>query len=121
MTFTSDSTGNPKDILHAHNSLVMGLLSNAPSQRFDRKGVSIYQWSSFIFDVSMTEIYAPLIYGGRICIFSDDERFNNVKESMNRIAVNWAYFTLSFARLFAQYKLVSRQTLLMEGGGRHFR
>lgn len=63
----------------------------------------------------MTEIYAPLIYGGRVCIPSDEERLNNVEESMNRMAVNWAYFTPSFARLFAQYNLPSLQTLLMGG------
>ena len=34
---------------------------------------------------------------------------------MNRMAVNWAYFTPSFARLFAQYNLPSLQTLLMGG------
>ena len=115
VAFTSGSTGNPKGIVHTHNSLVTGILSNAPPQRLDREGVSTYQWSNFTFDVSMTEIYAPLIYGGRICIPSDEERLNNVEESMNRMAVNWAYFTPSFARLFAQYNLPSLQTLLMGG------
>ncbi|KAF2844368.1 acetyl-CoA synthetase-like protein [Plenodomus tracheiphilus IPT5] len=63
----------------------------------------------------MIEIYAPLIYGGRVCIPSDEERINNVEESMNRMAVNWAYFTPSFARLFTQYDLPSLQTLLLGG------
>jgi non-ribosomal peptide synthetase component F len=115
VAFTSGSTGAPKGIVHTHNSLVTGILSNAPLQRLDREGVSTFQWSSFTFDVSMTEIYAPLIYGGRICIPSDEERLNSVEESMNRMAVNWAYFTPSFARLFAQYHLPSLQTLLMGG------
>ncbi|KAI1866903.1 hypothetical protein JX265_007479 [Neoarthrinium moseri] len=115
VAFTSGSTGNPKGIVHTHNSLVTGIVSNATPQHLDREGVSTYQWSSFTFDVSMIEIYAPLIYGGRICIPSDEERLNNVEESMNRMAVNWAYFTPSFARLFAQYNLPSLQTLLMGG------
>lgn len=115
VAFTSGSTGNPKGIVHTHNSLVTGILSNAPPQCLDREGVSTYQWSSFTFDVSMTEIYAPLIYGGCICIPSDEERLNNVEESMNRMAVNWAYFTPSFARFFAQYNVPSLQTLLMGG------
>ncbi|KAK0729895.1 hypothetical protein B0H67DRAFT_651460 [Lasiosphaeris hirsuta] len=115
VAFTSGSTGTPKGIVHTHNSLVTGILSNAPRQHLDREGVSTYQWSSFTFDVSMTEIYAPLIYGGRICIPSDEERLNNVEESMNRMTVNWAYFTPSFARLFVQYHLPSLQTLLMGG------
>ncbi|KAH7115261.1 hypothetical protein B0J11DRAFT_618836 [Dendryphion nanum] len=115
VAFTSGSTGNPKGIVHTHNSLVTGILSNAPPQHLDREGVSTYQWSSFTFDVSMVEIYAPLIYGGRICIPSDEERLNNVEESMNRMAVNWAYFTPSFARLFVQYNLPSLQTLLLGG------
>ncbi|KZM25032.1 uncharacterized protein EKO05_0006126 [Ascochyta rabiei] len=115
VAFTSGSTGNPKGIVHTHNSLVTGIVSNARPQYLDREGVSTYQWSSFTFDVSMIEIYAPLIYGGRICIPSDEERINSVEESMNRMAVNWAYFTPSFARLFAQYNIPSLQTLLMGG------
>lgn len=63
----------------------------------------------------MTEIYAPLIYGGRICIPSDEGRLNRVEESMNRIEVNWAYFTPSFTRFFAPYIVPSLQTLLMGG------
>jgi non-ribosomal peptide synthetase component F len=115
VAFTSGSTGNPKGIVHTHNSLVTGIISNSRPQRLDREGVSTYQWSSFTFDVSMIEIYAPLIYGGRICIPSDEERINSVEESMNRMAVNWAYFTPSFARLFAQYNIPTLQTLLMGG------
>lgn len=115
VAFTSGSTGNPKGIVHTHNSLVTGITSNARPQHLDREGVSTFQWSSYTFDVSMIEIYAPLIYGGRVCIPSDEERINNVEESMNRMAVNWAYFTPSFARLFAQYKIPSLQTLLMGG------
>ncbi|ETS78885.1 hypothetical protein PFICI_08738 [Pestalotiopsis fici W106-1] len=115
VAFTSGSTGIPKGIVHTHNSLVTGILSNATPQRIDREGVSTFQWSNFTFDVSMVEIYAPLIFGGRICIPSDEERINNVEETMNRMAVNWAYFTPSFARLFAQYNIPSLQTLLLGG------
>lgn len=115
VAFTSGSTGTPKGIVHTHNSLVTGITSNATPQHLDREGVSTYQWSNFTFDVSMVEIYAPLIYGGRICIPSDEERINNVEESMNRMAANWAYFTPSFARLFSQYSIPSLQTLLLGG------
>lgn len=115
VAFTSGSTGSPKGIVHTHNSLVTGIVSNAHPQHLDREGVSTYQWSSFTFDVSMIEIYAPLIYGGRVCIPSDEERVNSVEESMNRMAVNWAYFTPSFARLFSQYNIPTLQTLLMGG------
>ncbi|EOA81482.1 uncharacterized protein SETTUDRAFT_99043 [Exserohilum turcica Et28A] len=115
VAFTSGSTGTPKGIVHTHNSLVTGILANASPQHLNQEGVSTYQWSSYTFDVSMIEIYAPLIFGGRICIPSDEERINNVEESMNRMAVNWAYFTPSFARLFAQYDIPSLKTLLMGG------
>ncbi|KAI0182334.1 hypothetical protein EV127DRAFT_492848 [Xylaria flabelliformis] len=115
VAFTSGSTGTPKGIVHTHNSLVTGILSNAPRQHLDKEGVSTFQWSSYTFDVSMVEIYAPLIYGGCICVPSNEERINNVEESMNRMAVNWAYFTPSFARLFAQFHIPSLQTLLLGG------
>ena len=68
VAFTSGSTRNPKGIMHTYNSLVTSILFNAPPQCLDREGVLTYQWSSFTFDISMTEIYVPLIYGGRISI-----------------------------------------------------
>lgn len=61
----------------------------------------------------MIEIYVSLIYSGCIYISSDEERLNNIKKNMNRMAVNWIYFTFSFARLFIQYNLSSLQILFI--------
>lgn len=55
----------------------------------------------------MSEIYTPLIYDGHLHIPSDEKYLNSVKESMNRMEVNWEYFTPSSARFFALYNVLS--------------
>ena len=34
----------------------------------------VFQFSSYMFDVGIAEAFLPLIYGGTICIPSEDDR-----------------------------------------------
>ena len=113
--FTSGTTGNPKAIVHSHISLCSGLLANAPFQGINRSSVRLFQWAAYTFDVSITEIFSPLIYGGVVCIPSEEERLNNVEECMMRMSVDWAYFTPTFARFFRRYNIPSLKQLILGG------
>ncbi|CAD6593808.1 MAG: hypothetical protein ASARMPREDX12_007679 [Alectoria sarmentosa] len=115
VAFTSGSTGNPKGFVHEHVSICTGMTSNACSQGLKTNSSRVFQWAAYTFDVSITEIYAPLIYGGCVCIPSEEERLNNVEECMRRMEVNWSYFTPSFARFFQRYSVPTLKTLIMGG------
>ncbi len=115
VAFTSGSTGNPKGFVHQHISMCTGMVSNAPSQGLNTHSSRVFQWAAYTFDVSITEIYAPLIYGGCVCIPSEEDRLNNVEECMRRMQVNWSYFTPSFARFFRRYSVPTLKTLIMGG------
>ncbi|WP_407838836.1 amino acid adenylation domain-containing protein [Streptomyces sp. DSM 116496] len=70
--FTSGSTGRPKGVQIAHFSLLNVLFSMR-----ERYGASPeHVWlglTSLSFDVSTTELYLPLITGGRVVLADDDE------------------------------------------------
>ncbi len=115
IAFTSGTTGNPKAIVHSHSSVCSGLLANAPFQNINRRSIRLFQWAAYTFDVSITETFGPLIYGGLVCIPSEEERLNNVEECMIRMDVDWAYFTPSFARFFRRYTIPSLKQLILGG------
>lgn len=115
VAFTSGTTGNPKAIFHSHISVCSGLLANAPFQNINRSSIRLFQWAAYTFDVSITETFGPLIYGGLVCIPSEEERLNNVEECMIRMNVDWAYFTPTFARFFRRYTIPSLKQLILGG------
>uniref|UniRef100_A0AAU3H1T1 Amino acid adenylation domain-containing protein n=1 Tax=Streptomyces sp. NBC_01401 TaxID=2903854 RepID=A0AAU3H1T1_9ACTN len=70
--FTSGSTGRPKGVQIAHFSLLNVLFSMRERYRAGPE----HTWlaaTSLSFDISTTELYLPLITGGRVVLADDDE------------------------------------------------
>ncbi|MDD9382589.1 amino acid adenylation domain-containing protein [Streptomyces sp. ZAF1911] len=70
--FTSGSTGRPKGVQIAHFSLLNVLFSMR--ERYAASPEHVWLGlTSLSFDVSTTELYLPLITGGRVVLADDDE------------------------------------------------
>lgn len=117
VAFSSGSTGVPKGIMHTHETLTTGLVQNGSRHGLNRPGIRVFQWCAYTFDISLTEIWGTLICGGVMCIPSEHERLNDVEAAMNRMAVEWAFFTPSFARFFCRqrYRVNPLKTLAVGG------
>ncbi|KAH8742678.1 hypothetical protein F5883DRAFT_477797, partial [Diaporthe sp. PMI_573] len=117
VAFSSGSTGVPKGIMHTHETLTTGLVQNGPIHGLSRPGIRVFQWCAYTFDISLTEIWGTLICGGVMCIPSEHERLNDVEAAMNRMAVEWAFFTPSFARFFCRqrYRVKTLKALAVGG------
>lgn len=72
MMFTSGSTGQPKGVVHKHHAVAGSLSEVVPAFGLDRH-TRFFQFSSFAFDASICELFAPLVAGGTVCIPRQEE------------------------------------------------
>ncbi|KAL6163153.1 NRPS [Exserohilum turcicum] len=110
---TSGSTGRPKAITITHSSFssVVGYNNEMGIGNSSR----VFQFANYTFDTSNSEIWTPLMLGGCVCIPSEDERMNDTAGAINRLAVNWSFFTPSMASLLNPTDIPSLKTLALGG------
>jgi len=73
------------------------------------------QLSSYTFDACILEILVTLSVGACICIPSEHEKMNDITGAMNRMRVNTAFMTPSFARLIQPDSVPLLETLAIGG------
>ncbi|KAJ6278490.1 hypothetical protein J3E71DRAFT_364050 [Bipolaris maydis] len=95
--FTSGSTGRPKGVVHVHSAVCSSALRHGPAMSISQATRAL-QFGSYTFIVSTFELFTPLIFGGSICIPSEQDRQTDIQSALRAFKVNWAIFTPSFAR-----------------------
>jgi amino acid adenylation domain-containing protein len=112
--FTSGSTGTPKGLVMEHGSVCTSQM--AICERLGlTSDVRILQFASFIFDLCIGEIIAPLISGACICVPSEHTRLNDLKRFIHDMEITWAFLTPSFARTLNPDDVPSLRLLLLAG------
>ena len=112
--FTSGSTGQPKGIVQEHASVCTNSLAHGRAMGITCDS-RVFQYAAFTFDVSMMDVFTTLIYGGCVCIPSEEERMGSFTLTMNRMQVNWVLFTPSVASLITPEAVPTLQTLALGG------
>ena len=112
--FTSGSTGKPKGIVQEHASVCTSSLAHGRAMNVTSES-RVFQYAAFTFDVSMMDIFTTLIYGGCVCIPSEEDRMGSFTSVMNKMQVNWALFTPSVASLIAPEEVPTLQNLALGG------
>jgi amino acid adenylation domain-containing protein len=110
---TSGSTGRPKAITVTHSSF-SSVVAHNPEMGI---GINsrVFQFASYIFDTSNSEIWSALMLGGCVCIPSENERLNDTAGAMNRLSVNWSFFTPSMASLLKPSEVPTLKILGLGG------
>lgn len=112
--FTSGSTGKPKGVIWEHAQLCSSIFAHGPPLRI-KSSSRVLQFAAYVFDVSASDMFATLAYGGCICIPSEQDRMDNLSQTINQLQANWAHITPTLARLLRPADLPSLKTLVLGG------
>ena len=112
--FTSGSTGAPKGVIIEHHSLAVSLM--AVGQRLNwTSGVRILQFASYVWGASIVESIGTLMFGGTVCVPSEEERRSGLADVIRAKKVQFALLTPTVIRLISPSEVPSIR-MLMSGG-----
>lgn len=114
VVFTSGSTGTPKGYIIQHRAMASSASEFGKAYSLSPQS-RVFQFGSYAHDVMILEIIVPLIFGACICIPTEEERLSMTAEAMRRMAVNWAFFTPSVARLIQPLEVPGLRVLVLGG------
>lgn len=114
IAFTSGSTGEPKGALISHCNIASALHHQQHDMAFSTK-TRFYDFSSYSFDASIGIFFTTLAAGGCICVPSDEDRKNNLIESIVSLNANTLDLTPSVAALLSIDVVPCLETLILGG------
>jgi amino acid adenylation domain-containing protein len=113
--YTSGSTGVPKGVVVEHRAIASSSAAICKGLHMTPKS-RVFQFCSFLFDVSMGEILTPLTCGATICVPSEQQRTTDVAAAITALGADWAFLTPSVACLIdGPHAVPTLQTLVVGG------
>ncbi|KAG5657323.1 hypothetical protein KAF25_005887 [Fusarium avenaceum] len=94
--YTSGSTGTPKGVLVEHRALATSMRAHGIALNLSQED-RVLQFAAHTFDVSLSELFSTLIYGGCVCIPNETDRLNDLAGSVHRLEANVLSLTSSMA------------------------
>ncbi|KAJ5782044.1 hypothetical protein N7457_003818 [Penicillium paradoxum] len=114
LNFTSGSTGTPKGALLTHRNYASALYHQAKCLGFTTES-RIYDFSSYSFDASVGQTFTALAAGACLCVPREQDRENNLAQSITSLRANVVALTPSVARLLHPNDTPTLQSLLFIG------
>ncbi|KAI1801102.1 putative nonribosomal peptide synthase [Daldinia bambusicola] len=111
---TSGTTGTPKIFGVQHKAFATGAMARAPLLKRGPDS-RVLQFAPYAFDPSVEDILTTLMFGGCICVPSDDDIMGDISAFMKMARVNFANITPSVAYTLKEKELPDFRILLLSG------
>jgi amino acid adenylation domain-containing protein/thioester reductase-like protein len=111
--FTSGSTGRPKGMIHEHGAICSHTIAHGEAMGY--QGARVLQFAAHTFDVAIFDIFTTLVFGGCVCIPSEEDRMNDIVHVIESMKANFAILTPSFASLLDPREVPTLQTVVIGG------
>lgn len=114
VTYISGNTGVPKSVVLTHAAISTSA-SHLGKFYGIRKNTRVLQYNSFVFDMSLKEIFITLLHGGCICIPTAYNKLRFLSKAAGDMAVDVAFLTPTVAGLMKPRECPSLKTLCFGG------
>lgn len=116
--FTSGSTGAPKGVLVTHGNAASALHYQVELLGLNSQS-RLYDFASYSFDGSINNAFTVLAAGGCLCVPSDNDRKNNLEQSICELRANVLDLTPSLAKLLTPERIPGIKLIIFAGEALH--
>ena len=112
--FTSGTTGKPKGCVITHSAFTTSAASHGKASGLSPRA-RVLQYASYTFDACLLEILTVLMFGGCVCVPTEQSRMDDVTGALRDFGITWAVLTPSVSRLITPGEVSSLKTLVLAG------